>query len=55
LPTRDEKQRPSRREVLCALPLLAAVAAALPAPEQRAEEILLVDGWVLARSDLAKL
>lgn len=51
--TGDEKERPSRREVLRALPLLAAVAAT-PAPAA-AEEILLVDGWVLARSDLAKL
>jgi len=52
LSTGDEKERLSRRKVLAALPLLALP---LSAGAAAREEILLVDGWVLARSDLAKL
>ena len=46
-----EQERLSRRAVL-ALPLLPL--AALPAPS-RDREIVVVDGWVLRRSDLSRL
>jgi hypothetical protein len=48
-----DEQRLSRRAVLAVLPLLA-LAPPLPAPAAQ-DEILLVGGWVLRRSDLARL
>lgn len=55
--TDAQQQRLSRREVL-ALPLLPFAllpVALLPAAGEREDEILLVDGWVLRRADLARL
>ena len=53
MPITADEERLSRREVL-ALPLLPLAVALRP---QRAEdrEIVVVDGWVLRRSDLALL
>jgi hypothetical protein len=53
VPKLREEERLSRRTVLAALPLLAL---ALPLQAHAdPHEILFVDGWVLRRSDLARL
>lgn len=51
LSTAAKPQHLSRRSVL-ALPLLALAG---PARSDQQDEIVVVDGWVLRRSDLAKL
>jgi hypothetical protein len=48
-----QEERPSRRAVLAAMPLLALGLPALP-PAGAEDEIVIVDGWVLRRSDLAR-